>query len=347
MQSENQQKSTTASWQKIVKPYTEIDNKKSIFQLVNTLIPLVAMWYLTYRSLETSYFVTLGLGLITSFFFIRVFIIMHDLGHGTFFKTRKVRDIVGTLLGVLNLTPYAQWTKEHATHHSTSGNLDKRGHGDVWTVTVEEYQNMTFWEKFGYRVYRNPLITFLIGPMYIFEIRHRFSLSSDGPVERKGIKITNALIAVAILGMVGLVGLKSFLIVHMPILIFSQTLGCWLFYVQHQYEDVYWGKGAQWSYVDAALDGCSYYKLPKIIQWGTGNIGFHHIHHLSHQIPNYNLQRCYEENELFQNAKVLTFWSSLSCAFLKLYDEDTKELLTFREYAKRYKKAKKAVLAAA
>jgi len=345
MQSET--KSSKASWQKIVKPYTEIDNKKSMFQVFNTLIPLMGMWYLTYKSLSYSYFVTVGLALITSFFFIRVFIIMHDLGHGTFFKTRKVRDIVGTLLGVLTCTPYAQWTKEHATHHNTSGNLDKRGHGDVWTVTAEEYQNMSSWEKFSYRVYRNPFITFFIGPMYIFQIRHRFSLSTDGPVERQGIKITNALIVIAIIGMSALVGFKNFLLIQAPILIFAQSIGCWLFYVQHQYEEVYWGKGAQWSYVDAALEGCSYYKLPKVLQWCTGNIGFHHIHHLSHQIPNYNLQKCYEENELFQNAKVLTFWESLSCAFLKIYDEETNELITFREFSRRYKKSKKQVLAAA
>ncbi|GAB4009778.1 MAG: fatty acid desaturase DesE [Bdellovibrio sp.] len=347
MNSSNLQKQDPKMWKKIVRPYMEVDHKKSWMQMANTLIPLVGMWYLTYRSLEISYLLTLALSFVTSFFFVRAFIIMHDCGHGTFFKTRKMRDFVGTILGVINFTPYHQWTKEHATHHNTSGNLDKRGHGDVWTMTVEEYNKATLFEKFQYRLYRNPLVTFVIGPIYIFQFRHRIFLKHDTAKERKSVVLTNILLVLSIWGLSSLVGFKNFLLVQVPILFIAQTVGCWLFYVQHQYENVYWGKGEKWSYVEAALKGCSFYKLPKILQWGTGNIGFHHIHHLSHLIPNYNLEKAYRENELFQNAPVLTFWMSFRCASLKLYDEDKGDLISFREYKKRFITAKKAALAVA
>lgn len=347
MSNEKLVKQDPKAWQKIVRPYMEIDHKKSWWQMANTLIPLVGMWYVTYRTLEYSYFLTILSAVITSAFFVRTFIIMHDCGHGTFFKSRQMRDVVGTILGVLNLTPYHQWTREHAAHHNTSGNLDKRGRGDVWTLTVEEYKNSSNLDKFKYRLYRNPFVTFVIGPFYIFEIMHRFFNKNDTVKEKKSVLLTNALILATVATISYFIGFKNFLLVHLPILFTAQTLGCWLFYVQHQYDEVYWGKGEGWSYVDAALKGCSYYKLPKPLQWATGNIGFHHIHHLSHLIPNYNLEKAYRENELFQNAKILTLSNSLYCAFLKLYDEERGELITFREYAKRFKHAKKSALAVA
>jgi omega-6 fatty acid desaturase (delta-12 desaturase) len=343
------QENKSPNWQKIVKPYTVPDHAKSWWQVANTLIPFFVLWVLAYKSLAISYWLTFAICVVAQAFVVRTFIIMHDCGHGSFFKSRRLRTIVGYITGILTFTPYWQWTRAHATHHSTSGNLDKRGTGDVWTATVEEYAAMTPWQRFGYKVYRFPLVNFVIGPVYIFQIRFRFFDKGDGPREKRSVIITNIALA-AIIGTVSyFVGFKNFLLVQVPITVMCQIFGCWLFYVQHQYEDVYWRHEGDWDYFESAMKGSSFFKLPKVLQWASGNIGFHHLHHLSHQIPNYNLEKCHNENAIFQKPTTIGLFDSFKCASYKLYDEENKEMITFGQYRRRYPElsARKVAVSAA
>lgn len=324
------------NWKKIVRPYMEADHKKSWWQVANTLIPYFATWYLAYRSLEISYWLTLFFCLLNAGFMVRTFIIMHDCGHGSFFKSKKLRTIVGYITGFLTFTPYEQWTADHAAHHQTSGDLDRRGRGDVWTVTAQEYSNMSWSQRLGYRLYRNTFVTFIIGPIYLFQFRFRFTDKRDDAKGRKSVHICNAALLLIIGTLVYAIGWKAFLMIQIPATVVAQFTGTWLFYVQHQYEDVYWERHENWDYFDAAMKGCSYFKMSRLMHWFTGNIGFHHLHHLSHLIPNYNLRRAMEENEIFQEPSVVTWKTCWKTALMKVYDEDRKELITFSEYRKRY-----------
>lgn len=324
------------NWQKLVKDYSTPNPLKSWWQVCSSLGPFFVLWWLAYKALGVSYWFTLGICFVAQIFMIRVFIIMHDCGHGNFFRSKVQRTIVGYITGILSCTPFFQWAKNHGYHHQTSGNLNKRGDGDIWTLTVSEYEELSQFRKFCYHFYRFPLINFIIGPIYLFQIRYRFTEKTDGFKEKLSVHITNVTMAVVILVLSYNIGFVNFLIIQGPILIMTQIVGCWLFYVQHQYKEVYWQKNESWNYYEAALKGSSYYKLPKFLQWWSGNIGFHHIHHLSHQIPNYNLEKCFKSNPVFQNSPSITFWESIKCAFLKLYDEKTQELITFKEYRRRY-----------
>lgn len=322
------------TWRELVKPYMKPDHKRSIWQLVNTLVPLAAMYILMYKSLGFSYWLTLALAFPTAGLMVRVFIIMHDCGHGSFFKSSKANHWVGTICGILVNTPYFQWTHEHAMHHATSGDLDRRGVGDVVTLTVKEYLARSKWGRFAYRLYRHPLVTFGIGPHYIFLFDVRFVSKHSGQRERRGVYLTNiALFTIWSLLIWG-IGLKAFLLVWAPVQIIAGISGVWLFYVQHQYEDTYWQQHADWDYATAAVMGSSYYKLPRLLQWFSGNIGFHHIHHLCAKIPNYKLEACHRENPFFQQAPTLTFWKSLRCMNLKLWDEEQQRLIGFGELKK-------------
>ena len=327
---------TKSNWKQIVRKYSTPDPVKSWWQVINTLGSFVFLWWLAYKALDISIYLAIFISLVNQIFNIRTFIILHDCGHGSFFKSKKLRTLIGTICGVLTFTPYKQWTREHAGHHQTSGNLDKRGLGDVWTITTAEYSEMSPLAKLGYHAFRFPLVNFVIGPFYIFQIRFRFKQHFDGPEEDRNRYLTNFLIAAIITTLCLTLGWKTFLIVHLPIVLLSNTIGTWLFFVQHQYEDAYWRKNDEWDYFDASIKGSSFLKLPKFFQWSTGNIGIHHIHHLSHQIPNYYLGQAYEENELFQDCKVLGFWESFKGIWLKLWDENTQELISFGEYYRRY-----------
>ena len=319
-----------SAWRQLVAPYQTPEVWRSVFQIVNTLVPFFAMWYLMYRSLEVSYWLTLALVPITTGFMTRVFIIMHDCGHGSFFKAPRANHFVGTICGILTNTPYHQWTREHAIHHASSGDLNRRGVGDVNTLTVNEYLALSKFERLRYRLYRNPLVTFGIGPHYIFLWWQRFTGKHSGTRERNNLWLTNvALFSIWGAAIYGL-GLKTFLLLWVPVQLVTGAWGVWLFYVQHQYEQTYWQRGKDWDYATAALQGSSFYKLPRVLQWFSGNIGFHHIHHLSPKIPNYKLQACHEENSLFQQSPTLTFWRSLRCASLKLWDEDSQQMVGWR-----------------
>lgn len=317
------------AWRKIVAKYQRPDLRRSIWEILNTVVPFLGLWYLMYLSQSFSYWLTLALAFPTAGLTIRVFIILHDCGHGSFFKSIRANNFVGTLCGILTFTPYYEWRHQHAIHHASSGDLDRRGIGDVLTLTVKEYLQSSWLRRLGYRLYRHPLVMFGLGPMFIFLVRHRFVTPGAGRRERFSVHMTN--LALLALGLVlgWAIGFRAFVLIHLPVLLLSSTAGVWLFYVQHQFEDTYWKEHPEWDYSMASLYGSSYYRLPRLLQWFSGNIGLHHIHHLSPKIPNYNLQSCFDENPLFHHVTIVTFWESLKAASLKLWDEERQMLVGF------------------
>lgn len=265
---------------KQVAPYEGSNIKDSIIQIINTVIPFLVLWFLAYQSLEISYLLTLGIAVLAAGFMIRIFIIFHDCTHHSFFRNRTANKVVGTLTGVLTLFPYSQWGHEHSVHHATSSNLDKRGTGDIWVLTVDEYMAAPMWTKLAYRLYRNPFVMFVLGPIYIVLITNRFNRKGARMKERLNTYLTNVLIFGISGLMIWAIGWKAFLMVEGPIFFIAGMFGIWLFYVQHTFEDSYFEADKDWEYVRAAVEGSSYYQLPKVLQWITGNIGYHHVHHL-------------------------------------------------------------------
>jgi omega-6 fatty acid desaturase (delta-12 desaturase) len=322
------------SWQKAVVAYQSPHTGRSWWQVINTLVPFLLLWILMVLSLEVSYWLTLLLAIPTAGFFARIFIIFHDCGHGSFFKSKRANDTLGYITGILTLTPYHRWRHDHAVHHASVGDLDRRGVGDIMTLTVSEYQQKSAWGRLVYRVSRHPLALFTVGPLGLFLINNRFSTRTSGKRERYSVYWTNLALLVIVLLMSVTIGLKAFFLVLTPIMFLGTTAGVWLFYVQHQFEGVYWERHERWDYLSAALKGSSYYKLPRILQWFSGNIGFHHIHHISPRIPNYYLEKCHRENPMFQRVKTLTLLSSMRCMFLSLWDEDKRKLVGFGDLKK-------------
>ncbi len=306
---------------------------RATFQVVTTSLLLVALWAAMLWSLDVSYWITLALAVPTAGLLIRLFIIQHDCGHGSFVKSTRWNDFIGSCIGVLTLTPYHYWRRTHALHHATSGNLDKRGAGDIDTLTVREYLELSPAQRLRYRIYRSPLVLFVFGAVFHFAVRHRWpsDMRRRWDAERFGVLATNgAIVALVVAGGL-LFGWREFLLVQAPITILSCMSGVWLFYVQHQYEGTYWRRDGEWNFDMAGLEGSSYYRLPRTLQWFTGNIGLHHVHHLSSRIPNYRLERCLRENPELHEVTTLTLASSLRCAGLKLWDEDRRRLVGFRE----------------
>ena len=333
--------SQAAPWQKIVAKYQKPEAWRSIWQLVNTLVPYALLWYFMIQSLKISYWLTAVLAVIAAGFLIRLFIIFHDCGHGAFFKSRKAGFFWGYVTGVLTFTPYYYWWHSHAQHHACAGDLDNRGIGDVWTMTVEEYLKAPRRTQMIYRVARNPFCLFIIAPAVLFLILHRLPLEKKGGRANKSIHMTNLGILGMAIVMSLIMGWKTYLMLQIPVVMMSASMGVWLFYVQHQFEGVYWERKENWDYLTEALEGSSFYKLPKVLQWFTGNIGFHHIHHLSPRIPNYFLERCHNENPMFQRIKPITFFSSLKSLTFRLWDEQHQRLVGF-DYLKELSKAKPA-----
>jgi omega-6 fatty acid desaturase (delta-12 desaturase) len=305
--------------------------KYSLWQIINTVGPFFLLWYFSYLSLSISYWLTLPLTVAAAGFLIRIFIIFHDCCHKSFFKNRMANEFVGTLTGILTCCPYYQWRHTHTIHHATSGNLSKRGTGDVWTLTVEEYLSLPLLRRLIYRVYRNPLIMFGIGPIYIFLIDYRFNRKRAGMKERINTYITNLAIAAAAGLLCWTIGWQEFLLVQGPIFLLSGMAGIWLFYVQHQFEETYFETEENWDYVKAAMQGSSFYKLPTVLRWITGNIGFHHIHHLSPRVPNYYLEQVHNKNSFVQNVRTITIGSSLRSLRFRVWNEDSKKFVGFRE----------------
>ena len=320
---------TIPEWKALVSRFQTHSLPRSIWQIVNSVVPYVALWVLMAWSLSGPYWVTLLLAALAGLFLVRIFIIFHDCGHGAFFKSKRASDITGFITGMLTFTPYFHWRWEHSLHHATCGDLDRRGTGDIWTMTVEEYLAAPRWKRFAYRLARNPLILFLVAPAVLFLIYQRFPARKAGKRERMSVWWMN----LAIFTMSGLLiwalGFKGWLMIQLPVTMVAGAAGVWMFYIQHQFEDVYWDHHAEWDYTAAALAGSSFYKLPRVLQWFTGNIGFHHIHHLSPRIPNYYLEACHRSHEVFQNVRKITLPDSLRSLRLRLWDEESRQLVGY------------------
>lgn len=319
-------------------PYEKIDTKSSVRQLINTLVPLVLLWYAAYLSLSVSYWLTLPITIIASGFVVRTFIIFHDCCHQSFFKSRLANEILGTITGVITLCPYQQWKHSHSIHHATSSNLDKRGTGDMWVLTVEEYAEASFWRRLAYRIYRNPIIMFGVGPIAIFLFSYRFNHKGAKRKERINTHVTNIAIVALYALLCWAIGWQAFVMIQAPIFFVSGMLGIWLFYVQHQFEESYFEHDEEWSYINAAVEGSSYYKLPTLLQWITGNIGFHHVHHLSPKVPNYNLEKAHNATPPLQKATTITISTSLQSLRFRLWDERTKNFVSFKDVKKLVRK---------
>ncbi len=330
------QKINPAEWKNLVIKYQSSHTWKSIWQLSNSILPFIAIWYAMYLSLEVSYWLTLLLAFPAAGFQVRIFIIQHDCGHGSFFNSKKANNWTGILCSFITWTPYFYWRKGHGIHHANAGNLENRGIGDVYTLTVNEYLQRTKWGKLKYRMYRHPLFLFFFIPAIIFVLWYRFPTSRNKVFKKvqSNVYWTDLVIILIVGTLIWFVGLEAYLMVQLPIVFFAASAGNWLFYVQHQFENTYWADKNNWDFSLAAMQGSSYYKLPKIIQWFTGNIGFHHIHHLSPVIPNYLLEKCYKNNPVFQEAVTLNLRSSLKSMYLHLWDEDQKKLIGFRDLKK-------------
>lgn len=331
MTEKNPSVDTEIKWVKIIAPYRNGDNGKSWWQVINTLLPYLGLWVAMVILFRINYWLVLPLIFLAAGFLVRLFIIFHDCGHGSFFNSKKLSVVLGYFLGILTFTPYHRWHHAHLIHHQTVGNLDKRGTGDVKTLTVEEYLSLSKSQQLFYRIYRNPWIMFGIGAPAIFLITNRFTRKSFTFKEKLSVYITNAGLVLLATAMYFAIGLKTYLLIQLPIMYIASVAGVYLFYVQHQFGDTHWYKDSEWDFKTVAIYGSSFFKLPLIIQWFSGNIGYHHIHHLSSKIPNYRLQKCHEENEMFHNVKPITLAASFKTTSLKLWDTKQGKLVGFKE----------------
>jgi omega-6 fatty acid desaturase (delta-12 desaturase) len=282
-----------------------------------------------YYALNISYWITLALAFPAAGFLTRVFIIFHDCGHGSFFKSRRANRVLGFFTALLTFIPSYYWSHQHAKHHASAGDLDNRGSGDVWTLTVQEYLELPRRRRLWYRIYRNPLFFFGIGPAFTFFVRYRYWRRTDNTRARWSTIKTNLALVGIMVGASLTIGIKAYLMIQLPVMLIAFTAGVRLFYVQHQFEGTYWERSAEWDYVQEALEGSSFYKLPRVLHWFTGNIGFHHVHHLSPRIPNYHLHRCHESSSILKSARHITLLSSLKSLTYRLWDEERKRLVGF------------------
>jgi omega-6 fatty acid desaturase (delta-12 desaturase) len=316
-------------WSDEIARHQEPRTMRSVWQLVNTLLPYAALMGLMVWLAPRAWWLTLILAIPTGALFVRLFVLFHDCAHGSFFHGSRGNDFWGTLLGILTFTPYREWRYTHALHHATSGDLDRRGTGDIWTLTVQEYLEASRWKRFAYRLVRNPFVLFVVVPVCVFVGEYRFPRRVAAKRERLSVYLTNAALFGIVTAASLTVGIKTYLLVQLSVLMVAGMIGVWLFYVQHQFEGVYWQRSKDWDFVEAALNGSSFYQLPGLLQWFTGSIGFHHVHHLSPAIPNYNLERCHREHEMFHSAKTLTLGSSLKSLTFRLWDEQRGKLVSY------------------
>ena len=327
--------STERDWISALHAYRVADFSRSVFEIVVTVGPFAMLWAATWAALQFSVILSLLVAIPAGAFLVRLFLIQHDCGHGAMFKKKASNDWVGRVIGVFTLTPYDVWRKQHAIHHATHGNLDKRGMGDIDMMTLQEYRSMPVMRRFLYRLYRHPLVMFGLGPSFVFLWLNRYpsGLMNAGWIYWVSAMGTNlGVLAVAAL-MMWFIGIGPFLIVHLPITIIAATIGIWLFYVQHQFEDAFWEESENWSLQDAALYGSSFYDLPKPLRWMTANIGVHHVHHLYSKIPFYKLQKVVDDFPELAGFRRLTFIDSLSCLKLRVWDEDSKRMVSLKEAA--------------
>src|SRR5690606_5042673 len=323
----------TKQLRKDVAPFAKSETRLSIQQILNTLVPLVLIWGSGYVLLQYSPWYTALCSILASGFVIRAFIIFHDCTHGSFFKSKKANAIIGNITGIVTSFPYEKWKREHTIHHATSSNLDKRGIGDIDMLTVDEYLEKSKLSRLGYRLYRNPIVMFGLGPLFMVLILNRLNRKDAKRKERLNTYFNNIALLVICTTLILIFGWSTFLLVHGLTLFVAGSLGIWLFYIQHTYEDSYFEVDSEWDYVKAAVEGSSYYKLPKVLQWITGNIGFHHVHHLSPRVPNYKLEDAHESIKPLQQATTITLKTSLESIRYKLYDADNYRFITFKEAA--------------
>jgi omega-6 fatty acid desaturase (delta-12 desaturase) len=319
----------TAPWRQELAPYTQPDRGRSLLDLATSVVPYVGLSVLMYFSLQVSYLLTLALAIPTAGFLLRTYIVFHDCTHGSLFASKRANAWVGRTLGLLVFSPFASWRHNHAIHHATAGDLERRGVGDVPTLTVAEYQARDWRGRMGYRLFRNPVVMFGLGWLLAMVILPRLTSRSARPRIQRSVIGTNVALVLLIAGLCWLIGWQAYLLVQVPTAMIAGSVGVWLFYVQHQFEDTYWQSSESWSYADAALQGSSYLKLPKVLQFFTANIGLHHVHHLTARIPNYNLQRAHDATPICQAVPTLSLWDGLRTVRLKLWDEQQGRLVTF------------------
>lgn len=324
-------------WAKIIKPYKKASNKKATIQILNSFLPFIGIWILMYFSLSWSYWLTIGLAIINSFFLVRIFIIQHDCGHQSFFALRKWNNRIGWICSLFTSIPYKYWATVHGYHHGHTGQLEHRDIGDINFLTVDEFRNLTGTRKLFYRIFRNPIILFVLAPFIYLAFSNRY------PSRGRGFKgwgsahrsqfINNIALAIFYFSLIYFLGWKALVIVHLPIVFFFGITAFWFFYVQHQHEMTYMQWKDKWDYLLAAIRGATFYNLPRVAHWLTGNIGYHHIHHLSSQIPNYNLRQCANENPILQKyVNKLSFVDSLKTINSKLWDERQQRMISFSEF---------------
>lgn len=325
-------------WLTILARYREPSTRRSLFELAVTLVPFFALWALAWMAMSVSAWLALALAMLNGAFLVRIFIIQHDCGHGAFLKNRRAQDWLGRALGVLTLTPYHVWRRTHSIHHAHHGDLDKRGIGDVLTLTIEEYRARGWFGRLMYRLYRHPLVMFVLGPSYLFLLQNRlpFGLMKSGWRYWTSAMGTNAMIGIGVGLIIWFGGLWPVLLIYLPTSLIAATLGVWLFYVQHQFEETHWSKGEDWQLHDAALEGSSHYVLPQPLRWFSGNIGIHHVHHLYSRIPFYRLTEVIRDHRALAEAQRLTIRESLTSARLHLWDAAEGKLMSFKEARARY-----------
>ncbi|WP_170334376.1 fatty acid desaturase [Ruegeria arenilitoris] len=329
---ENPDKTAARDWVSTLAKYREPNQWRSSFELGVSIIPFFVLWALSWMALSVSYWLAFAIAVLNAAFLLRLFAIQHDCGHGAFYKNRTVSDWVGRIIGVLTLTPYDVWRRTHSTHHNSAGNLDKRGMGDIHTLTVAEYQSKTAMNRFWYRVYRNPITLFVLGPGYLFLFQNRLPLGLTGSVRFWVSAMgTNVAILAALLAVYYFGGIMPVLLIFLPSTLIAATAGVWLFYVQHQFEETHWDSDDDWQLHEAALHGSSHYILPSVLQWFSANIGIHHVHHLYSRIPFYRLTEVLRDHDELANSNQMTIRESLANARLHLWDEKDRRLLSFAE----------------
>jgi len=319
------------AWRDTLAPFATPSLRRGLLAVTTSALPYLALTAIIHQTLGVSLALTVTLTVLAAGFLVRVFVVFHDCAHGSLLPSRRANGMLGAAMGLLVLSPFVRWRHDHAVHHASAGDLDRRGVGDIVTLTVDEYTSRAWRGRLGYRLLRNPFVMFGLGPIMAMVIGPRIVARDAKPRMRKSVLATD----VAIVGLVGglcwLIGLGAFLLVWAPAAMLAGSVGIWLFYVQHQFEDTYWQRRDEWTYADAALRGSSYLKLPPVLRFFTGSIGLHHVHHLNARIPNYHLQRAHESSPLFASVPTLTLWDGLRAVRLKLWDERAGRLVTFAQ----------------